>query len=227
MKLAIINCDLDENKETNTSNLLNLIVPDTMIIDYTKGDEVSDFHEFDGFIVTGSRAHINDEYFWIKNIYKAVKKIRLLDKPYLGICFGMDVITDSFGGKVAIKDMHELGFTEIDLEETRLFNGIPTPLMVYESHYDATRAIPEGAKIIAKNKNCIQSYIYGNFYCIQFHPEISPKVAKLMAERDGDDLDKIFNGVDLNYEEPIRVLINFYNIVGGDNIWILVNALST
>ena len=214
MEIGIINCDLDESEQTNGGFLINKLIPESTIIDFCGGEVIIDLDQFDGFVITGSRAHITDDLGWINKLNEVVKEIQVKKIPCLGICFGMDIVADVFGGEVKVNFLHEEGFKEIKINnESELFKGLPERMWVYESHHDITSKVPEGAKILAVNETCIQAFSYGNFYCIQFHPEISAKVAQLMTERDEGDVLKVLEDVGADYVLTKKIFNNFLDLI--------------
>ncbi|KAJ3025471.1 UNVERIFIED_CONTAM: GMP synthase (glutamine-hydrolyzing) [Siphonaria sp. JEL0065] len=96
--------------------------------------------------------------------------------PVLGICYGLQEIAHTMGGKVQKCDKREYGKAEIDiLGHSKLFEGMSHPT-VWMSHGDSLSAAPTGFKVIAKTSSSPfvaveheQKLIYG----IQFHPEVT------------------------------------------------------
>ena len=99
--------------------------------------------------------------------------------PMLGICYGMQMIVDHFGGKVAPNFKTEYGQIEIKVDpECPLFAGLDPIQKVLMSHGDAVSVMPEGFKLVAETGGvCAGLYnkekkIIG----VQFHPEVDPTV---------------------------------------------------
>jgi GMP synthase (glutamine-hydrolysing) len=106
-----------------------------------------------------------------------------LGLPILGICYGLQAITNHFGGAVEGSSKQEFGRAKILVDrkeghESILFEGIPDS-DVWMSHGDKVTRMPEGFRITASSGNsemcAIESYgqkaalkIYG----LQFHPEV-------------------------------------------------------
>jgi len=133
----------------------------------------------DAWIITGSPHSVYDKLEWIENVKIALKKIRKMKKPILGICFGHQLIAETFGGKVELNPKGwELGSYEIELTDlgksSRLFNNFSSKSIVYESHQDYVVKLPEGARELAFNSSCTQSFQLDEFiFTVQFHPEFS------------------------------------------------------
>lgn len=97
--------------------------------------------------------------------------------PMLGICYGMQMIVDHFGGKVEADFKTEYGQTEITVDPTcPLFKGLEPKQKVLMSHGDAVSKMPEGFRLVAETGNVCagvwneEKKIAG----VQFHPEVDP-----------------------------------------------------
>lgn len=100
-----------------------------------------------------------------------------LGVPILGVCYGMQLTTHLFGGKVEAADTREYGTAEIQVHETSsgLFQDLEACESVLMSHGDRIVTIPDGFKVTASNDHTpfaafenTQRQIYG----VQFHPEV-------------------------------------------------------
>ncbi len=99
--------------------------------------------------------------------------------PVLGICYGMQLIAQSFGGEVARSDKREYGKARLTLNRKGgLFQGLGTKgsrLVVWMSHGDSVKALPQGFHAIAYSKNTPYAAIeepQRRIYGLQFHPEV-------------------------------------------------------
>ena len=82
---------------------------------------------------------------------KANSVVFELGVPVLGICYGMQAITDYFGGEVISSDEKEFGYAQVEVtRESKLLSGIfdsqeTNPLLdVWMSHGDKVSVMPEG-----------------------------------------------------------------------------------
>lgn len=95
------------------------------------------------------------------------------DVPILGICYGMQLTAEVFGGKVQHTECREYGPAEIKIRKSLLFEGLPERFKVWMSHGDSVIKIPSGARIIASTETTlIAGFQLKNFYGVQFHPEV-------------------------------------------------------
>jgi len=210
--IGILNCDLDESEDTNGAVILQRLIPDSTIINLVNNDQVS--YDFSGFIITGSCVNLKSDSEWVKKLREIILEIHKRKIPCLGICFGMQIVAEVFEGKVLINQVNEKGFYKVNLsEDTKgLFKGLPDPLTVFQYHHDIVSEVPKGSEIISKNDCCIQGFVYDNFYCVQFHPEISGEIAKIMFERDEIDIESIKEFINTDYNVPQKIITNFVNL---------------
>ncbi|WP_413376224.1 glutamine-hydrolyzing GMP synthase [Alkalihalobacillus sp. 1P02AB] len=99
-----------------------------------------------------------------------------LGVPILGICYGMQLMTQHFGGKVDAADHREYGKANINVQnQSKLFMGLPIEQSVWMSHGDLILAPPSGFVVDASNPSCpvaAMSNEERKFYGVQFHPEV-------------------------------------------------------
>ncbi|MFC1674773.1 glutamine-hydrolyzing GMP synthase [Candidatus Omnitrophota bacterium] len=105
------------------------------------------------------------------------KKIFKLGVPILGICYGMQVITEMLGGKVKHTKGREFGRTELFIDDNRdLFSHLPGNLTCWASHGDFVTKIPSGFRKGAHTLNspiAAMSNRSRKIYGVQFHPEVT------------------------------------------------------
>ena len=99
-----------------------------------------------------------------------------LGVPVLGICYGMQLMSQTLGGKVEPGESREYGKTEMEtVPDNDLFAGLPDRFVVWMSHGDRVSRIPDGFKTSATSANCPYAAIRDEarrFYAFQFHPEV-------------------------------------------------------
>ncbi len=99
-----------------------------------------------------------------------------LDVPVLGICYGMQLMADSLGGRVAPANQREFGHATVKTNpEFALFAGVPDEIRVWASHGDFVAAVPAGFSVGATSANApiaAMSDVSRGLYAILFHPEV-------------------------------------------------------
>ena len=98
--------------------------------------------------------------------------------PVLGICYGMQLLTEVLGGEVEPATEREFGRADLQMRSSRLFEGFETgePLAVWMSHGDRVKRLPAGFAAIATSDNspcAAMASSDGRFFGVQFHPEVA------------------------------------------------------
>ena len=98
------------------------------------------------------------------------------DLPVLGICYGMQLLANQFGGEVSSADEREYGSAIISQSGPQhpLFDGLPSSFEVWASHGDNVLKLPDGFRILAESENApiVAFTDDANRFGIQFHPEV-------------------------------------------------------
>jgi GMP synthase (glutamine-hydrolysing) len=96
--------------------------------------------------------------------------------PVLGICYGMQWLCETLGGKVVPGATREYGFTPVDVEaHDALLAGVSSRTVVWMSHGDRVAALPRGFRRTARTADCPEAAIGDDarrLYGVQFHPEV-------------------------------------------------------
>ncbi len=129
-----------------------------------------------GIIFSGGPASV-----YAEDAYKPDEGIWKLGLPILGICYGMQLITQHFGGEVIPADHHEYGKAELKIvkEDSPIFKNIEDQSIVWMSHGDKAERLPDGFEVIGTSENSPYAAIADEkrqIYALQFHPEVHHSV---------------------------------------------------
>ena len=98
--------------------------------------------------------------------------------PILGICYGAQLISYTYGGKVESAGTREYGRQQLQYidHECPLFKGFDACSQVWMSHGDSITKLPEGARIAASTETVENAAYYIQeekpIFGTQFHPEV-------------------------------------------------------
>ncbi|MGA9110049.1 MAG: glutamine-hydrolyzing GMP synthase [Smithella sp.] len=125
----------------------------------------------EGIILSGGPASI-----YTKGSPRVDKGILSLGIPILGICYGLQYMVDSLGGKVIGSTKREYGFAELNVKKQQgIFKGVNKKTQCWMSHGDSIGTLPAGFVITASTANTLVAAAEDakrNFYGLQFHPEV-------------------------------------------------------
>ena len=98
-----------------------------------------------------------------------------LGLPVLGICYGLQWITHTLGGKVEPASHKEYGPAMLFVQNgSDIFRGLPKAIRVWNSHGDHVAALPPGFKLVGTTDNAISAAEdpERRIYALEFHPEV-------------------------------------------------------
>jgi len=125
-----------------------------------------------GLILSGGPASVTDKKSPVPD-----KGILKLGVPILGICYGMQVLTEMLGGKVRHTKDREFGKVELFIDDNRdLFSHMPGNFTCWASHGDLVTKLPPGFKVCAHTLNTPITAAVNHskkIYGVQFHPEVT------------------------------------------------------
>lgn len=138
---------------------------------YMAPEEVLSFSP-KGIILSGGPSSIHDPQAPVCS-----ERIFQLQRPVLGICYGMQLMAHLLGGQVerAAKGEYGKAYLEI-LDNSDLFQNLPQKIQVWMSHGDKVLTLPPGFKVLARTENSPYAAIANReraLYGLQFHPEVA------------------------------------------------------
>jgi len=123
-----------------------------------------------GVVLSGAPWSVYD-----KDAPPADRRIFELGVPVLGICYGLQFMVHTLGGKVRPADKREYGHAEVDIvAESILFRGLAKRQPVWMSHGDEALELPSGFELTAKTQHAVAGIqnVAKKWFAVQFHPEV-------------------------------------------------------
>ncbi len=144
-------------------------------------------------VILGAPESANDNFSYLQEEQRLIKKTVDNDIPLLGICLGSQLIAKTFGGKVYPGPQKEIGFyhdLRID-NDSKLFSGFTNPFTVFHWHGD-TFDLPKNATRLAYSKNYLnQAFQIGSAVGLQFHIEVNEEMINLWLDKTQEKLEQI------------------------------------
>jgi len=110
-----------------------------------------------------------------------------LGLPVLGICYGMQLMCEALGGRVASVPAREYGRAMChSVQPNELLAGLPDQTQVWMSHGDQVTEVSEEFQTLAATDTCPHAAVKHRrlpIYGLQFHPEVThtPQGAAILA----------------------------------------------
>ena len=124
----------------------------------------------DGLVLSGGPASVYDA-----DAPPCDPQVLSLNKPVLGICYGLQWIAHQLGGRVERADRREYGPAKLQvMSGSELLRGLPGELRVWNSHGDHIVELPPGFRAVGLTSNAIAAAEdpARGIYAVQFHPEV-------------------------------------------------------
>lgn len=189
---------------------------------YPIGVRAEELSTYNGLILSGGPASV-----WSEESPDYDEKIFELGVPVLGICYGMHLINEHFGGKVRSIDSREYGATVVTVDTTcPLFGGLDESQTVLMSHGDSIELLSREFSECARSDDVIAAIAHQSrpIYGVQFHPEVdlTPNGKTMLASF----LSRVC-GLAGNYAMEDRIEASVRDIrdrVGNDKVVVLVSG---
>ncbi|MEE0776360.1 MAG: glutamine-hydrolyzing GMP synthase, partial [Bacillota bacterium] len=127
-------------------------------------------HSPKGIILTGGPYNAYEE-----GAPLPAKAVFELGIPILGICYGLQSMTQVLGGAIDRVEKREYGAQNITLSEAPIFDELSGETHCWMSHTNQVGTLPPGFQSIAHTETCPNAAVMDgkrNFYGVQFHPEV-------------------------------------------------------
>ncbi len=222
MKIAIL--DLTRHPEPLLTGLrrashqiLDWLAPAFKEADFTiydiaeTGEPLPALAAFDGLILSGSELGVYDDAAWMSPLRALLTSTKQVRKPIFGICFGHQIMADTFGGKAEkAEGGNVIGVRDFTDDQGRSFPA-------YVWHQDQVTELPPGASVVAMASYCPMAVLRYDFpaFSVQYHPEFNPPFITGLLTRgrdhfvDGKLADAAWHEV---LEQPVNEHLNSHQV---------------
>ena len=158
----------------------------------SQGRWPDDVLAYDGIVITGSPASVNDDSPWIRRLEQVVRELHARRRPMLGICFGHQVIATALGGRVSASPAGlRVGTITSQLQSHATWMQPPLPtLTLYAAQEEHVVTLPPDAVARGGDEVCpVTLYTVGrHVFATQCHPEFYPALMQDLLQSLADHL---------------------------------------
>lgn len=151
-----------------------------------RGEALPDPEQFDGYVLSGSKHSCYERSDWMLRLLDFLQRLRDLEKPVFGICFGHQIMADAYAGQTTRADVGwGIGAQAYRFNDSSLAD---TPTFVF--HQDQVSTLPARAKVVGGSAHCPNGALAYDFpaLSVQFHPEFDEDYVQALLDQFGGSL---------------------------------------
>jgi GMP synthase (glutamine-hydrolysing) len=121
---------------------------------------------------------------WVGALAEFVRAVHRSRKPFVGICFGHQMLAHALGGEVApAAQGWGVGVLEVDILKQEPWMQPPkSQLRIQHMHQDQVQRLPPGAVVLGRSAHCAVGMFRAGetMLGIEGHPEFTPEFAQAL-----------------------------------------------
>jgi len=156
-----------------------------------RGEAIPSLAPYDFLLVMGGAMDVweTDAHPWLVPEIAAIREWTYSrNRPYLGVCLGLQLLAAALGGEVGLASAAEVGFGKVELNALGhahpLTRGLPSAFKIMQWHHAEVTKLPPGAEVLASSAvSPVQIMSVGrDIVATQFHGELTPALIDRWAQ---------------------------------------------
>lgn len=152
-------------------------------VELDQGEAIPALSDYDALWVMGGPMDVwdVDEHPWLVPEKRAIRTwVSKLERPFLGLCLGHQLLADALGGTCGPQRPPEIGILDVELttegKADPIFAGMASRQKALQWHSVAVAQPPEDAVVLASSPACrVQAMRVGRqAWSMQYHVEVEP-----------------------------------------------------
>jgi GMP synthase-like glutamine amidotransferase len=157
-------------------------------VELDEGEPLPDWRAFDAVVAMGGPMSANDDEAlpWLTAEKQLIAEAVQADKPFWGVCLGVQLLAASLGARVYPGAVPEVGIRPVALTLDGLtdpvFAGLPHEVLTLQWHGDTFDLPHRAVRLAGSPAYPNQAFRVRRAYGVQFHLEVSAEMAREWAE---------------------------------------------
>ena len=155
-----------------------------------RGEAIPPLAPYDFLLVMGGAMDVweTEANPWLVAEIAAIREwVTAFERPYFGVCLGLQLLTIALGGTVGLAASAEVGIGRIQLTplgtQHPMTAGLPQSMRFMQWHHAEVKTLPKGAQVLAGSSvSPVQIMAVGTtMLATQFHGELNPALVERWA----------------------------------------------
>ncbi len=155
-----------------------------------RGEAIPPLAPYDFLLVMGGAMDVweTEAYPWLTDEIAAIGEwVNTYNRPYFGVCLGLQLLTVALGGTVGLAREAEVGIGRIQLTALGTHHpmtaGLPQSMRFMQWHHAEVKQLPDRAQVLAGSAvSPVQIMAVGNtMLATQFHGELTVELVERWA----------------------------------------------